>query len=108
MGNLRIAHRHVPSNSKIKKCASLYRHIHAVKLNLYERSKDKTFLWTMMRQPTSQFVSDFFHFKVGRGGKHPTLQKFKKYVKKRFHGVNRPQINVISPRLLTLEDLKNE
>jgi hypothetical protein len=36
------------------------------------RKKKHTLLWTNVRDPATRSVSEFFHFKVGRGGKNAT------------------------------------
>lgn len=105
--NLRIAHRHVPSNMNVKRCSCTYGHHKAERLNLPHRSKNTTFLWTVVRQPTSQIISRFFHFRVGRKKVLPNLINFKSFVKTKDVGED-AQARYVSPRILTLNDTKTE
>jgi len=45
------------------------------------RDKQKSFLWSFLREPTSRFVSEFFHFGVSRKGLQPTDANFRWYLK---------------------------
>jgi len=105
--NLRIAHRHLPQNSKLKRCRATYRHVKASKMKELLLPKNTTFMWTFIRNPASQFVSEYFHFKVGRKHVRPTLESFK-HTNKNYDLKHPPQINFISHRLpLRTEDLIN-
>ena len=42
----------------------------------------KTYLWSVIRDPTSRLVSQFFHFHVSRGKKEPTDTEFQKFTSK--------------------------
>lgn len=108
--NLRISSRHIPSNSNMLHCACTFHHHRASDLNLYKRSRVETFLWTIMRQPASQFISKFFHGHVARHGAEANIEEFKFFFNKKFHHheFDPPQIDFISPRLLTLDDLKSK
>lgn len=44
------------------------------------RNKQKSFLWSFLRDPTSRFVSEFFHFQVSREGVQPTDTNFQRYL----------------------------
>lgn len=46
-----------------------------------DRDKQKSFLWSFLREPTSRFVSEFFHFEVSRGRKQPSDANFQQYLK---------------------------
>jgi hypothetical protein len=37
-----------------------------------QRDRHKSFLWTLVRDPTSRYISEFFHFEVSRLQKEPT------------------------------------
>merc|ERR1712151_1465462 len=61
--NLRIAHRHLPPQSKFEECACTYKHHKYHTFYNYSLPKNTTFVWTVIREPTSQYISDFFHFR---------------------------------------------
>ena len=44
------------------------------------RIKDKSFLWTVIRDPTKRMVSMFFHMIVSREKKEPTDEQFQRYI----------------------------
>lgn len=44
------------------------------------RDKTKSFLWSFLRDPTSRFTSEFFHFQVSRKGIQPTDANFQRYL----------------------------
>lgn len=107
--NLRIAHRHIPPNSEFKRCASTYRHHKYYKFQEYNLPKNTTFVWTVIREPTSQYISLFFHLRVGRKHDKPNLINFKKYLYKTFNKTTPPQVRFISHRLpLTSHDIADE
>lgn len=37
-----------------------------------KRVREESFLWTLVREPTSRYISEFFHFEVSRMGKEAT------------------------------------
>jgi len=79
--NLRIGHRHVPKSMNITQCAASYLHKEASLLKVTERDKKHTYLWTVIRDPKSQMISNlFFHWR-NKNGSYPTLDHFKEYVK---------------------------
>jgi hypothetical protein len=45
------------------------------------RDRDRSYLWTILRDPTSRVVSQFFHFEVSRKKLEPTDANFVKYVR---------------------------
>jgi hypothetical protein len=47
-----------------------------------DRQLDQSFLWTVIRNPTTRIVSQFFHFSVSRGKMEPTDRNFINYVTK--------------------------
>ena len=53
-------------------------------LKMYERIKDKSFLWTILRHPTSRIISQFFHFGVSREKVEPTDLNFRTWLNR--HG----------------------
>lgn len=44
------------------------------------RNKTTSFLWSFLREPTSRFTSEFFHFQVSRQGIQPTDANFQRYL----------------------------
>ena len=42
---------------------------------------NNTYLWSVIRDPTSRLVSQFFHFQVSRGKKEPTDEEFISHVR---------------------------
>lgn len=104
--NLRISHRH--SNEEGKMCANIHSHNRAHKLNLSKRKQLESFLWTFVRDPTSQFLSQFFHFEVSRKGVKPSYNSFIKYSNYEFSKDDLfPQLSVISPVKLSISDIQN-
>jgi hypothetical protein len=45
------------------------------------RTEEKSFLWTIIREPTKRLTSAFFHFKVSRKNAEPTDENFQSYLK---------------------------
>lgn len=65
---LNIARRHTQQNQS-QGCDISYEHIHASLIpDLRRRSKSNTLLWTFLRDPTSRFISHFYHTKVSKKG----------------------------------------
>jgi hypothetical protein len=48
-------------------------------LQLAQRFQNKSFLWTILRDPTKRITSQFFHFQVSRNKVQPTDLNFKNY-----------------------------
>lgn len=72
-------------------------------------SPTTTFYLYLLGEPTSQYISEFFHFRVGRRRVKPTLDKFKIYLNKQYNKTNPPQVNYISHRLpLTSYDISTK
>jgi hypothetical protein len=46
-----------------------------------DRIREESFLWTVIRNPTTRAVSQFFHFEVSRHKIEPTDQKFKTFLR---------------------------
>lgn len=44
------------------------------------RNRSESFLWTMLRDPTSRWISQYFHFQVSRHGVKPSLQSMQKFL----------------------------
>jgi Galactose-3-O-sulfotransferase len=48
-----------------------------------QRNPSESFLWTILRDPTSRAVSQFFHFEVSRAKLEPTDSNFKHFLKQK-------------------------
>ena len=81
--NLRIARnvarRYFP---QFKICKLRNDHANADSLEYGKRNRSKSFLWTVLRDPTKRIVSQFFHFQVSRQHTDPTDEKFQEWIKK--------------------------
>jgi hypothetical protein len=54
----------------------------ASKFGYDKRDLTKSFLWSIIREPTKRFVSEFFHFKVSRQKVEPTDANMQEYMRK--------------------------
>lgn len=61
-------------------CKVRFDHTPAFKLGYGKRNKQKSFLWSFLRDPTDRAVSEFFHFGVSRLKLEPSDANFKKYM----------------------------
>ena len=79
--NLRIARnvarRHLP---QYKICKLRNDHANAARLDYRNRNHTKSFLWTILRDPTQRCLSQFFHFQVSRLKTEPTDKNFIKWI----------------------------
>ena len=50
-------------------------------LDLGHRNRTNSFLWSIVREPTKRYISDFFHFQVSRRGVLPTAENLKSYLR---------------------------
>jgi len=68
--SLRIAHRHGPPG---RPCRVTFNHEKARERHYGRRDRTRSFLWTVIRDPTARAVSAFYHFRIGRThGAHGT------------------------------------
>lgn len=76
---LRLVHNRA---TKFEKCK--HRSIHGTALSFQygERMRGKSFLFSIIRDPTTRIISEFFHFKVSAGQKDPTDAAFLEYVQR--------------------------
>ena len=72
-----VARRYFP-HLKAQSCESRHRHLSpsVVREQYPNRILGKSFLWTMVREPTQRALSHYFHFEVSRQKKQPTDQSF--------------------------------
>ena len=54
------------------RCATTYDHVPAHKLDVINRIRNSTFLWTFVRAPAPRSMSHFFYFRVSRDRFDPT------------------------------------
>ena len=50
-----------------------------------QRIPEKSFLWTVLRDPTARAISEFFHMVVSRQKNEPTDQNFKQFLRQSSH-----------------------
>lgn len=67
-------------NGKYRLCKLRFDHSSALKQEYGKRIKEKSFLFTIIREPTSRAISQFFHFHVSREKVEPTDKEFKKHL----------------------------
>ena len=109
--NLRIAHRMAESmDLNYTHCNVRYRHSRAFKHMKYaERNRDKSFLWTLVRDPTKRAVSQFFHFLVSRRNTTVTPDNFIEFLRGRDPhyavGVLNTRSSTVSDPLQTLVNI---
>jgi hypothetical protein len=78
--HLRISRNEALRQGKYKLCKSRFDHSLATTLEYGKRLKSKSFLWTVLRDPTTRATSQFFHFGVSRQKEDPSDKNFKKYL----------------------------
>ena len=85
--NLRIAknlqeryYPHYSTQNNSELCLSRNDHATSHSLQMNQRIREESFLWTILREPTSRIVSQFFHFQVSREKVEPTDANFKAYI----------------------------
>jgi hypothetical protein len=76
-----VARRFFPQY-KPRICKHRNDHTYADKLEYKFRNRSKSFLWTVIREPTKRVISQFFHFEVSRKKIEPTDEKFQGYISK--------------------------
>ena len=71
---------------------------------LKDRQRDKSFTWTLLRDPTRRVASQFFHFEVTREGTPATDESFQKYLWEEYQ--TRDALYQYYVRLLSIERRK--
>ncbi|CAB9503582.1 expressed unknown protein [Seminavis robusta] len=61
-------------------CLVQFSHSNALQMGYAERIKKKSFLWTVVREPSQRMISHFFHFGVTRLNWEPTARNFKRWL----------------------------
>ena len=59
-------------------CRGRWDHSWAFRM-LEHRERDRSFTWTVLRDPTKRAISEFYHFYVSREGKPASYASFKRY-----------------------------
>eukprot|EP00980_Cylindrotheca_fusiformis_P010628 scaffold2366_cov115-Cylindrotheca_fusiformis.AAC.2 len=72
-----IAQRQLHANST-SACTARFVHTRARRYS--ERQLDKSFMWSVVREPVARLFSKFYHFEVSRRGVEPTLNNFQKFI----------------------------
>lgn len=79
-------------------CQVRFNHPMASRLGYSKRQKMNSFLWTILREPTNRFISEFFHFGLSRNFIQPTDENIRRYMME-----TRPSIDNYYLRWLSLE-----
>jgi Galactose-3-O-sulfotransferase len=77
---IRVARR-VAKDRRMQMCKIRFNHPMASKLNYGKRVKLESFLWSVVREPSRRFMSEFFHFGFSRNFVQPTDENIKKYMR---------------------------
>lgn len=78
--HLRIARNVARRNTQYQICKVRNDHADASKMHYRFRNRTRSFLWTVVRDPTKRAISQFFHFQVSRKMVEPTDENFKKWI----------------------------
>lgn len=78
---LRIARNVAKRENKNFTCLSRFDHTPAKDMGYYERNKEKSFLFTVIRNPQTRLASQFFHFFVSRQKMEPNDKNFLSFFK---------------------------
>lgn len=73
---LRLAH----NKGGVPFCAHRAMHGSSIAMEFHQRDREKSFLMSLVRDPTSRAVSEFFHFVVSNGQVDPTDQNFQRHL----------------------------
>jgi hypothetical protein len=73
-----LARRHHPGRFRL--CNLRFDHCPAYRMEYKNRIKERSFLWTVLRDPTKRAISQFFHFQVSREKVEPNDKNFREYI----------------------------
>ncbi|GKY97400.1 hypothetical protein MPSEU_000698500 [Mayamaea pseudoterrestris] len=93
---LRIASKVAARHKDMTICKNRVQHSQAYKMGYDRRDFRNSILWTIVREPTSRVVSQYFHFHVSRRNKPPTDKVFIDFVKKRIGLLTSFQLNYLA------------
>lgn len=79
---LRIASK-AGKNENISLCKNRVQHSKTFQMKYDRRDMNQSILWSLVREPTSRTISQFFHFFVTRREKDPTDEHFLDFIQKR-------------------------
>ena len=68
----------ITADTSTMACTSRFVHLRARRF--YDRDRTQSFLWSVVREPTTRMISKFFHFAVSRDGILPTVSNFQSYL----------------------------
>jgi len=77
-------------------CISRFDHGTAQNMNYGSRNRNKSFLWTILRDPTERAISQFFHFEVSRRSIEPTDENFRDFLLSKRARTNRYYLRMLS------------
>jgi len=69
----------IASSQSSKICRVRFSHNTASQMHYHKRIQSKSFLWSLVRDPTERAVSEFLHYQVSWRGVSPSLENFRKY-----------------------------
>jgi hypothetical protein len=78
--HLRISKNVALRQSPFRICKVRFDHPPAVTLQYGKRRRSKSFLWSVIRDPTNRAISQFFHFQVSREKVEPSDVNFQTYL----------------------------
>ena len=77
---IRVAKR-IAKDRQMTMCKTRFNHPMASKLHYSKRNKHESFLWSVIREPSRRFMSEFFHFGFSRNFIQPTDENIRKYMR---------------------------
>jgi hypothetical protein len=77
---IRVARR-IAKTRKMDMCKTRFNHPMASKLAYGKRNRQESFLWSVIREPSRRFMSEFFHFGFSRNFLQPTDENIQKYMR---------------------------
>ena len=107
---LRLAHRYtsaLPPNAPSMNCKYRAMHAPSVELDFANRKRDKSFLLSVVRDPTVKAISRYFHFDVAIGQKVPTDQHFKSIMRRSYNQDDLTQQLMTRPQIPWIKVEKN-
>ncbi|GKY92930.1 hypothetical protein MPSEU_000262000 [Mayamaea pseudoterrestris] len=78
-------------------CRNRIKHF-AHEMNYLNRDKRSSLLWSMVRDPTSRAISEYFHFRVSRQHVEPSDDDFMAYVKRKRQALTSLQLQYLALR----------
>ena len=66
--HLRVAHKVGERKNFSSPCAVFYKHSFSLQNDQRYRKKSRSFLWTILREPTARSVSSYFFYRIGLNG----------------------------------------